>query len=214
MIAAGLVKIDGRIAKLGDSVDPAVNSVTVNGKRVELRAGDRQTLAFNKPLGVVTTMRDERGRPAVAQFLPAGRRLVPIGRLDADSTGLLLCTNDGELHRILSHPSFGVSKRYHVTVKGEVTPKTVKQLSAENVTRAKNGTYVFDLILREGKNRQVRRMCAAQGLRVLSLLRTGFGPVRLGKLRPGQLRPLTKAELDELEYIRRQAKWSLSRARE
>lgn len=203
MIAAGKVAVDGRRAKLGDSIDPACSAVTVNGRRIRHEAfHDQLTLVLNKPAGVITTMSDEHGRRSVAQLLPAHRRLFPVGRLDAETTGVLLCTTDGALARILTHPSSGVHKRYDVVARGNLTPETIAALGARDHKKQADGSHRFAIVLSEGKNRQVRRVCAGRGLRVLSLTRTQFGPVHLGKLKIGCTRQLTEAEMRELARLR------------
>ncbi|MDQ6767925.1 MAG: rRNA pseudouridine synthase [Candidatus Eremiobacteraeota bacterium] len=203
MIEAGKVTIDGRRAALGASVDPDRNAVAVNGRRVRHDAfADQLTLVLNKPAGIITTMSDEHGRKTVAQFLPAHRRLFPVGRLDADTTGLLLCTTDGALARLLMHPSSNVPKRYDVIARGSMNPATIAALGARDYARQPDGSHRFTIVLSEGKNRQVRRMCARQGLRVLSLTRTQFGPVRLGRLKAGCTRALSESELRELGQLR------------
>src|SRR5579864_8642250 len=125
LIKAGKVAVDGRRATLGDLVDPAHNVVTVNGRRVGRDSRGHLTLALNKPAHVITSMRDEHGRKIVADLLPPGRRLFPIGRLDSDTTGLLLCTTDGALARFLTHPSNEIPRRYQVVVRGGMTPDTI-----------------------------------------------------------------------------------------
>jgi 23S rRNA pseudouridine2605 synthase len=200
LIRAGHVTVDGRRASVGESIDPDRSSVLVRGKPVA-RAKQHTTLVLHKPRGVVTTMSDDRGRRTIVEFLPASRRLFPVGRLDADTTGILLCTTDGHLARILTHPSFGVEKRYRVRASGELSEADKKSLGAMSVQRLPDGTQSFDIVLREGKNRQVRRMCAQRGLRVLDLRRIRFGPVHIGDLAPGKTRGLTTAERSALERI-------------
>jgi len=202
LIAAGSVTIDGRPAKVGESVDPSRHRVFVSGRRVQQPAGGPQTIVLNKPAGVVTTLRDERGRKSVASLLPSTPRYFPIGRLDAESTGVLLCTTDGDLAHILTHPSFGVEKLYRVRVSGNVTPETKAALQALRVRKNPDSTITFDIVLREGRNRQVRRMCAQRGLRVLDLTRLKFGPVEIGRLEPGKTRALTLTEKNALERLR------------
>ena len=201
LIAAGTVRVNGRVARLGQVVDSDAE-ITVQGKRVHAPTKEHQTIVLNKPAGVVTTMRDERGRPSVAQFAPPGRRLFPVGRLDAQSTGVLLLTSDGELSRILTHPSFGVEKEYEVIARGDLNPKSAAALGASRTRKLADGSYSFRMTLREGKNRQVRRMCAQQGLRVVSLRRTRLGPVNLGDLKPGKTRPLAPAEVEAIKGFR------------
>lgn len=197
------MSVDGRIARIGESIDPATALVTVSGRRVSRPAAAHPTLILNKPRGVVTTLEDERGRPCVADLLPKSPRYFPVGRLDADSTGVLLCTTDGELARVLAHPSFGVEKIYRVRATGSLTEQTKSALGARGVTTRADGTHTFTMSLREGRNRQVRRMCAQRGLRVIDLERIRFGPVSLGELREGATRPPTAAERAELERLRK-----------
>jgi 23S rRNA pseudouridine2605 synthase len=203
LIAAGKVAIDGRRASVGESIEPEDNVVTVNGRWIRHpERADQLTLVLNKPAGIVTTMSDEHGRKTVAHLLHAHRRLFPVGRLDADTTGVLLCTTDGTLARILTHPSSEVSKRYEVVARGSVNAETISALGAQDHMRLADGSHRFTITLTEGKNRQVRRMCARHGLRVLSLTRIQFGPVRLGKLKLGCTRGLTEVELRELNRLR------------
>jgi 23S rRNA pseudouridine2605 synthase len=203
LIASGKVRVDGQLANVGDSVDPAKQIVDVSGRRVTSKPGvELQTLVFHKPKGVVTTMSDERGRRTVADFLPRGPRLFPVGRLDAQTTGLLLCTNDGELANFLLSVRNRIPRVYEVSIAGALSRQAIKDLAAQRV-RVADGTSSFSLTLYEGKNRQVRRMCARLGLRVINLTRTQFGPVRLGELRPGHLRPLTRQERSALKDLQR-----------
>jgi pseudouridine synthase len=202
MIAAGKVAVDGRRATVGDSIDPVRNVITLNGRRIRNDAfADQLTLVLNKPPGVITTMSDEHQRTTVADFLPAHRRLFPIGRLDADTTGVLLCTTDGALARFLMHPSSGVRKRYEVVARGNLIPGALKALGVRDHERLPDGSHRFAVILTEGKNRQVRRMCARAGLRIVSLVRTQFGPVQLGKLKIGATRELSETETRELARL-------------
>jgi 23S rRNA pseudouridine2605 synthase len=203
LIARGAVAVNGKRADLGASIDPASASVTVHGRRIYNDPfRDQLTLVLNKPAGVITTMRDERGRKTVAQLLPHERRLFPVGRLDAQTTGVLLCTTDGTLARELMHPSREVPKRYEVVARGNMSPEVAAALGATNVRQMADGAQRFAITLTEGKNRQVRRMCARSGLRVVSLERTQFGPVHLGKLKAGCTRSLTTSEARELERVR------------
>jgi 23S rRNA pseudouridine2605 synthase len=206
LIAGGKVAIDGRRASLGENVDPQTQAITLNGRRIRSDAfADQLTLVLNKPAGVITTMSDEHGRATVADLLPAHRRLFPVGRLDADTTGVLLCTTDGALARLLTHPSSGVTKHYEVTVRGTMAERTLVALRALDHVRLPDGSHRFTIVLTEGKNRQVRRMCAKAGLRVLTLTRTQFGPVRLGKLASGTTRGLTPTEARELGRLSAQS---------
>jgi 23S rRNA pseudouridine2605 synthase len=203
LISAGKVAINGRRAQIGDTVDLTEDAVTVNGQRIRHdEFEDQLTLVLNKPAGVITTMSDERGRKTVAHLLPKHRRLFPVGRLDAETTGVLLCTTDGALGRILTHPAYEVPKQYEVIARGSIDRSTISSLGAQNYVKLPDGSHRFSIALTEGKNRQVRRACARHGLRVLSLRRTQFGPVRLGSLKLGSTRALTQAEMRELSRLR------------
>lgn len=209
LIAAGRVTVNGTVGRLGDVVSPDRDRVRVDGGEVG-GAGPVVTLALNKPRGVVTTRLDPQRRPTVMQLVGATPGLVPIGRLDADSRGLLLLTNDGELAHRVAHPRFGVRKRYRVTVEPTPTPGQIEQLVAgveleEGRARAAEahrgrGGDEIDVVMTEGRRREVRRMCEALGLRVVDLERTAVGPIRLGELRQGEARPL---RADEARMLRR-----------
>jgi 23S rRNA pseudouridine2605 synthase len=205
LIAAGGVRVNGKTATPGTMIDPERDEVRVAGKHIGAQTAPHVTLVLNKPTGVVTTMSDDRGRHTVAELMPKGRRLFPVGRLDADTTGVLLCTSDGALAQVLAHPSHGVEKRYRATVSPEPSVNSLRRLSAGPARRNPNGTFVIDIVLHEGKNRQVRRMCANEGLRVIALTRVSFGPIGLGGLKLGKFRTLTSAEraaLDKLQIGR------------
>ena len=213
MIRAGRVKIDGQLVdKLGVKVNPALNKVEINGKPVLLKT-KRVYLAFYKPVGVVTTAHDPQGRPKISDFLSEiSERVFPAGRLDLDSEGLLLLTNDGQLAYRLTHPRYKVPKIYDVSVSGAVSDDTVKILEngvpledgltqpsvVELVRREKNRTHLR-ITLKEGRKRQVRRMCEAVGHPVLSLKRIAIGPLRLGRLKPGEYRHLSVSEIARLK---------------
>jgi 23S rRNA pseudouridine2605 synthase len=218
LIARGAVTIDGAKAKPGDRVDPSASDVRVNGKRVRAVQAAHVTIALNKPLGVVTTMRDERGRPSVGDLIrlelrssstarrtsknpgASAPRMFPIGRLDAQTTGLLLCTSDGELGRRLSHPSFEVLRRYRVTVNSTPSEAAIRALGAEGVCARAAGVVQFEMTLTRGHNREIRRTCAQHGLRVSALERIAYGPIELRTLRQGEFRRLSE---DELKRLRR-----------
>jgi 23S rRNA pseudouridine2605 synthase len=202
LIEEGSVSVNGAAAHVGTMIDPSQDDVRVSGKRVVQPQDPPLTIVLHKPAGVFTTMSDERGRRSVADLLPRGRRLFPVGRLDAESTGVLLCTSDGALAQALLHPSREVEKRYKVTVAGAPTAASVTRLGATAPRRNANGTSTFFVTLREGKNRQVRRMCANEGLRVVALARVSFGPIALGVVKPGKWRPLTAAERAALDKLR------------
>ena len=206
-ILAGRVTVNGRPAALGDRADPGRDRIEVDG--VPLPAPAAHTyIMLNKPRGYVTTLSDEKGRRTAAQLVadcPA--RVWPVGRLDMDSEGLLLLTDDGALTQRLTHPSHGVEKEYHVRVTGDVAralpilSAPVEDggdvLTADRVERT--GKNTLTVVIHQGKNRQVRRMCAAAGLRVDRLLRVREGSLTLGDLRPGRWRLLTAEERESLQ---------------
>lgn len=198
LIARGVVTIDGRRATAGEQVDPAKHKIRVNGQAIVTPTGEHVVIALNKPAGVVTTMRDERSRPSIDALLPPGRRLFPVGRLDAQTTGLLLCTSDGELCRKLSHPSFEVERRYRVVTNGVPDETGLKTLNASNLHTRRDGSAQFEMSLHRGANREIRRACAQLGLRVISLERIAYGPIKLGDLRPGAHRMLSERERRQL----------------
>jgi len=207
LIDAGRVRVNGEVAVLGRRVDPDHDVVAVDGTPL----GTAQGLAYrllNKPSGVVATADDPQGRPTVVQLVPAEPRVVPVGRLDLDTEGLLLLTNDGQLHHRLTHPSFGVEKEYLVEVDGALSPKTLQRLrfgieledGMTALAKASSPTPgVLKLIIHEGRNRQVRRMCEAVGHPVRRLVRTRIGPLADSQLRPGTWRDLTRDEVRALE---------------
>ena len=207
LIEAGRVRVNGEIAALGRRVDADHDRVTVDGVPIGVRP-DLVYYVINKPAGVVTTASDPHGRPTVLDLVPPAPRVYPVGRLDADSEGLLLLTNDGELTYRLTHPSFGVEKEYLVAVAGSPGPGAVRRLR-EGVELedgrtaparvAAVGSGGLRITIHEGRNRQIRRMCAAVGHPVTRLVRTRIGPVRTGNLRPGQWRPLTQGEALDLQ---------------
>jgi 23S rRNA pseudouridine2605 synthase len=209
--AEGIVA-DGRVTVDGETVtDPArdvdeTKVVALDGRPVE--AEPREVHALNKPAGVVSTARDTHGRPTVVQLVRSRRRLYPVGRLDADTTGLILLTNDGELAERLTHPRYGVRKVYRARVQpGRLSPRALAALKQgveleDGLTAPAQvrqpATGVVELTIREGKKRQVRRMLEAVGHRVVELERVAFGPLGLRGLEQGQSRRLTKAEVERL----------------
>jgi 23S rRNA pseudouridine2605 synthase len=208
IVRAGRVTVGGEVV-----ADPARDvgerdAVTVDGRRVA-GAEERVVWAVNKPAGVVSTAKDTHGRRTIVDLVDAGSaRLYPVGRLDADSTGLILLTNDGELANALTHPRFEVPKTYRVRVaKPPVADRAVRRLREgvqleDGMTAParvrRDGRDVLEITIHEGRNRQVKRMCEAVGHRVLALERIAFGPLRLGDLPPGRARRVTGAELDRL----------------
>lgn len=212
LIKQGRVKVNGETASLGMSADPELDDIRVNGKRLRI-SGTRVYIMLNKPRGYVTTLSDEKGRKTVAELVKgAGRRLYPVGRLDLNSEGLLIMTDDGEAANALMHPSHKVGKTYRVTVSGREPEAAVRELEAlrevegEPIRPAQvsfagetgEGKYTLDVTIHEGRNRQVRKMCAAAGLEVRRLVRIAEGELSLGGLQTGKWRHLTSEELDWL----------------
>jgi 23S rRNA pseudouridine2605 synthase len=212
LIAAGRVEVDGRVVReQGMRIDPQTAVIRVDGQRVPTAAGT-VVVVVNKPRGVLSTMSDERGRPCLGDLVAdRPERLFHVGRLDADTEGLIVLTNDGELANRLAHPSFGVDKTYVATVAGPVPRSVGRQLLAgveleDGPARADSfrvlqrlpGRVMVEIVLHEGRNHIVRRMLDAVGHPVLALVRTRFGPLALGQQRPGTVRVLAGAELRAL----------------
>lgn len=209
------MRINGKIVReLGTLVDDG-DRVEVGGVPVELPAAPTYLL-INKPLGVVTTMRDPQGRRTVADFLAGRPRVFPVGRLDYDTGGALLLTDDGDLAHRLLHPRFGVDKTYRAEIAGRLSSEEVRRLLAGlslgdgraagakvRVLAVRADRSVVDVTIHEGRNRQVRRMFEALGHPVLELTRTRFGPLKLGELSPGHIRGLTEKEIEALARYRR-----------
>jgi len=207
LIAAGRVTVNDERAALGRRVDAERDVVAVDGTPIGVKAGLVYYL-LNKPKGVVTTADDPQGRPTVLGLVPEEPRVFPVGRLDMDTEGLLLLTNDGELTHRLTHPSFGVDKEYVAQVDGEPSRRSVRRLREgidldDGITApaqaALVGPGVIRLTIHEGRNRQVRRMCEAIGHPVTRLIRTRIGPLADRKLKPGAWRELTTDEVRSLE---------------
>jgi len=206
LIVDGRVTVNGEVPVLGRRVDPAVDRVELDGVPLPVQPGLVHYLA-NKPAGVVSTAEDTHGRPVVVSLVPDEPRVFPVGRLDMDSEGLIILTNDGELTHRLTHPSFGVPKEYLVQVEGEPT--------AGDVSRLRRGVELDDgptaparvavvapnllrIVIHEGRNRQVRRMCEVVGHPVIRLVRTRIGPIADPSLGPGGFRPLSFDEVRSL----------------
>ena len=208
-ILAGRVKVNGETATLGMTVMPE-DEIELDGRPVRLPEPNIY-LALNKPAGYLTTMNDERGRRTVADLMPEVPGLVPAGRLDATTTGLLVLTNDGRLAHRITHPSSQIDKQYRLTLENPVPRAALAALAAgptledgkmhapelTNLSRAK-GTTTLDLTIHEGRNRIIRRACLAVGLTLISLHRMRVGPVSLGDLPEGDYRALTPSELEAL----------------
>ncbi len=211
LVASGKVFVNGKKAVLGQKVEPGVDKVEVNGKKVEGTAGKKVYIALNKPVGVVSTARDTHGRKTVLDLVESTERLFPVGRLDQDSGGLMLLTNDGDLAFSLTHPKFHIEKTYEVWVKGKVGPEKIGRLATgvrldDGVTapakvklvRETEHSSLISITLFQGKNRQIRRMCAALRLHITSLTRKSMGPVELGDLGSGKWRNLSLVEIKAL----------------
>jgi 23S rRNA pseudouridine2605 synthase len=210
LMAMGRITVNGEVAsEMGMRINPASDIVAVNGKVVSLDVSLRYVM-LHKPKGVVSSLADERGREDLTTFLEEiGERLFNVGRLDADTTGLLLLTNDGDTAHRLAHPSFDVDKVYVATVTGIVTHGSLKKLlegveledgiaqadRVKVVGQPRNNKSIVELVLHSGKNRIVRRMLDAIGHPVIDLHRRSFGPLHLGGLKPGQWRDLTRLEV-------------------
>lgn len=206
-IDEGRISVNGVIAHLGQRVDPLVDVVEFDGSQIGVKPGLVHYL-LNKPSGVVTTAQDTHGRPTVVELVPAEPRVFPVGRLDADTEGLLLVTNDGDLTHRLTHPSFGVDKEYLAEVQGEPSRGALRRLREgveleDGVTAPATASLLAPnlvrLVIHEGRNRQVRRMCDAVGHPVVRLVRTRIGPLSDTTLAPGEWRELTQQEVRSLE---------------
>lgn len=212
LIAAGKVKVNGKTAMIGDKVDPKRDQVTVDGRKVR-KDQEVRYIMLHKPRGFISTMSDEMDRKCVAQLVAdVGTRVYPVGRLDRDSEGLLLFTNDGEFANNMMHPSKHVSKIYRVTIRPDITDEQVAQMMAGILIDGKktlpadvkvlqqfDDRTVLEVTLCEGRNRQIRKMCEALGLEVARLKRTAIGPVKLGMLQQGKWRDLTPQEVASLK---------------
>lgn len=212
LILGGHVKVNGKTAILGDKVLPA-DKVFVRGKRIVVpKGGNYRYIMLNKPRGFITTMNDERGRKCVAQLVEnVGERVYPIGRLDKDSEGMLVFTNDGDFANKVMHPKNNVYKIYRVTVRPSIDEDQLVKLETGveldgrktapayvHVIHKEQGRVVLEMILHEGKNREIRRMCEAVGLEVARLKRTQIGGVKMGMLKQGDWRDLTEQEVKKL----------------
>ena len=214
MIEEGRVKVNGHPVKIGDKMDPDFDKVSIDGKNVRIvRKRKYIYIMLHKPRGYITTSSDERGRKTVMDLVQGvGRRVYPVGRLDKDSEGLLLMTDDGAFANLLTHPSGGVGKLYRVTVRPHATEEQIIRLSSGvvlddgvktapaviHVVSDEPGRTVLEITLHEGRNRQIRRMCETVGLEVIRLKRSAEGPVKLGMLPPGEWRELKRSEVTAL----------------
>ena len=222
LIAEGRVRVNGHPVGLGDKMDPNVDKVSIDGKSVRIvRKRQYVYIMLHKPRGFLTTRSDEHGRKTVMDLVQGvDAHLRPVGRLDKDSEGLLLMTDDGAFINLLTHPSGGVGKLYRVTVHPRATEEQVIQMSSGvvlddgvktqpcviHVVPDEPERTVMEITLYEGRNRQIRRMCAAVGLEVVRLKRSAEGPVKLGMLQPGEWRELKRSEVNALRNAAQQKK--------
>lgn len=212
-IKKGLVRVNGAVAELGMRIDPHADLIEYKGVPVQPRAAERTYIMLNKPRGYVTTLSDEKGRPTVLSLIRSlGVRVYPVGRLDMDSDGLLLLTDDGELTNRLTHPRHEIPKIYHVTITGTVSREKLTALSSPMVIdgykilpvktcvlSSDGRSTVLEMTLYEGRNRQIRKMCALCGLHISRLCRVAMGELSLGSLEVGKWRRLTA---DEVTYLK------------
>lgn len=214
LIKQGKVKVNGKIAMLGDKVDPKKDTVTVSGKKVTA-VKQKYYIMLNKPRGYVTTMSDELGRKCVAELVEdVGAQVYPVGRLDRDSEGLLLLTNDGAFANAVMHPRKHVPKTYRVTVRSNINEEQVKKLeggididgdgretlpASVRILERSAERSVLEIVIYEGRNRQIRKMCEQVSLDVIRLKRNAVGSVKLGMLKVGKWRELTEDEVHRLQ---------------
>ena len=215
LIASGRVRVDGQVSRLGDKADPAQSTILIDNKPIDKIEPFAYWLV-NKPLGVVTTLDDPEGRRSVKEVVQdVPQRVFPVGRLDINTSGLLLMTNDGDLANRLAHPSHQVEKRYLVKIRG--TLSELDRSSLEHGIRLEDGITApakvanvrmtgghtwFEISLHEGRNRQVRRMCEALGYQVSRLMRVGYAFLTLNGLQPGQKRQLSHSEVTRLKTLK------------
>ncbi len=213
LIRIGKITVNGKPAQIGMDVDPSADSVYCDGKRIRPRAAEKRYFIFYKPRGVITAMKAQDDRSVVADLIKGIKgRVYPVGRLDRDSEGLLLLTDDGDLAQRLTHPSYTVAKTYRVTVRGEVSLDQLTrfregvilddgektQPAGVLVHKQSEGKTVLHVTITEGKNREIRRICEVLGLEVMLLKRIAEGQVSLGHLQPGEYRPLSEKEKEAL----------------
>lgn len=211
LIDQGKVKVNGNIAQIGDKINPKKDTVTVNGKKI-VKQKSHTYIMLHKPRGFITTMNDEMDRKCVAQLIKdVPGRVYPVGRLDRDSEGMLLFTNDGEFANAMTHPTRHVPKTYRVTVRPSVNEEQITKLTTGimiddrmtspcevRIVTREEGRVVLEIILHEGRNRQIRKMCEEVGLEVARLKRTAIGSIKLGMLKQGDYRELTEDEVRKL----------------
>lgn len=213
LIESGAVKVNGKTARIGDKINPDTDKVYVHNKRIVLKKkGGKRYIMLNKPRGYVTTMSDERGRKCVADLVKdIPERIYPVGRLDKDSEGMLLMTNDGDFANVVTHPKKEINKVYHVTVKPDMPDDVAKKIMSgvvidgrktspcevRVISRSDERANV-EMVLHEGRNREIRKMCGLFDIEVTRLKRIAVGSVKLGKLKRGMWRDLTADEVKKL----------------
>ena len=211
LIEQGKVKVNGNKASIGDKINPKKDTVTVNGKKI-IKQKNYTYIVLHKPRGFITTMSDEMDRKCVAELIKdVPGRVYPVGRLDRDSEGMLLFTNDGEFANAMTHPTRHVPKTYRVTVRPSISEEQITKLmtgviiddrmtapAEVRVITKQEGRVVLEIIIYEGRNRQIRKMCEEVGLEVARLKRTAIGSIKLGMLKQGAYRELTEDEVRKL----------------
>ena len=214
LIESGKVKVNGRVAMIGDKINPKKDTVTVNGKKI-VKQKNLTYIMLHKPRGFITTMNDERDRKCVAELIKdVPGRVYPVGRLDRDSEGLLLLTNDGAFANAVMHPRKQVPKTYRVTVRSNINDAQIEKLETGidiegdgretlpanvRIIEKTAARSVFEITIYEGRNRQIRKMCEAVSLEVIRLKRNSIGSVKLGMLKVGKWRELTEDEVHRLQ---------------
>ena len=233
MVREGRITVNGKPAQIGMDVDPLTDSVYCDGKRIRPRAAEKRYFIFYKPRGVITAMKAQDDRSVVADLIKGIKgRVYPVGRLDRDSEGLLILTDDGDLAQRLTHPSHAVPKTYRVTVRGEVSLEQLERFRAGvvlddgektqpagvTVQKEGEGKTVLHVTITEGKNREIRRICEVLGLEVMLLKRISEGAVSIGHLEPGEYRPMSEKEKEALlnsvgiDYVRKVKKSSAQKS--
>ncbi|EKQ56394.1 MULTISPECIES: pseudouridine synthase [unclassified Clostridium] len=211
IIQQGKVKVNGKIVnEVGIKIDPGKDIVEVDGEVIK-KEENKKYIMLNKPEGYISSVKDEKGRPTILDIVKTSERIYPIGRLDYDSSGLILLTNDGEIYNKIIHPRVELVKKYIAVVKGEILQKDIQKFeigidiggyitapATLKIIGFENGISTIEIGIHEGKNRQIRKMCAALNHEVLSLKRIAIGEIKLGYLKRGEYRNLSK---DEIDYI-------------
>jgi len=212
LISSGQIKVNKNTASLGQKIDPSKDNIFINSKPISNYSPKYTYFILNKPQKVLTTTKDDRGRATVLDLVKTKNRLFPVGRLDYLSTGLVLLTNDGSLANLITHPKYHLPKTYQVTTNTPISPKHLSKIrqgmtiqdqrllpAKAIIKQTKQNITVVEITLYQGVKRQIRRMFESLGLNLLSLHRIAIGPINIGKLSPGNHRPLTKSEVGALK---------------